>query len=91
MNIKWWETAWRTDLEFTHKFCLGEGETPCLHPSGLPLPNTREWAVITTGEAGKIQGQDTDRFGVWQEPTSWFIDSCLLTASSHRGVSKRAL
>lgn len=84
------ETAWRTDLEFTHKF-LGEGEIPCLHPSGLPLPNTREWAVITTPEARKIQGQDTDRFGVWQEPTFWFIDSCLLTASSHGGVSKRAL
>jgi len=68
MNIKWWQTAWRIDLEFTRKFYLGEGKTPCLSPSGLPLPNTREWVVYKQAHSSrgwKIQDQDTDKFGVW--------------------------
>lgn len=31
------------------------------------------------------QDQDTSRFGIWWEFTSWFIDGCLLAVSSHRG------
>lgn len=39
----------------------------------------------------RVQDQVADRFGVWCEPTSLFIDSFLLTMSSHSRRNEGAL
>lgn len=38
-----------------------------------------------------VQNQGTGRFWVWWEPASWFLDSCLLSGSSHSRRDKGPL